>query len=230
MGFHLHGLLTVDREAIALYERLIPGGSAWAVPTAGEGLPSAWVLPEPVHLDEGLGNTATMAENWFDDEADAAWRASADVPAEDAPLDALDVIDLRLASLLSLAAPSGVVYLGDSTFGGVLDVEYAAAFRAGRLRAAAGINHGHPDRDDGLAFELRDGVYVQVKPEEVSPIADCAAMLDARFGGASLFEGYLPRSVYPKTLEPPGEVITDTPAVQPEVVEAWSAYFPLLRS
>lgn len=230
MGFRLHGLLTVDRSAIALYERLIPGGSAWVVPVSGEGLPDAWVLPEPAHLDDGLGATATMASNWFSDETDAAWRTAAGVPAEDAPVDALDVVDLRLASLLSLAAPSGVVYLGDSTFGGVLDLEYAAAFKAGVLRAAAGIRHGHPEKDDGLAFELRDGAYAQVKPAEISPIADCAAVLSQRFRGASLFDGYLPRSVYPTSPNPPATVTSDAFAADAATVEAWGPYFPLLRS
>lgn len=241
MGFRLHGLLTVDRGAIALYERLIPGGSAWVVPVTGDGLPDAWVLPEPAHVDDGLGNAATMAAGWFADEADAAWRAAAGVPAGDAPVDALDVVDLRLASLLSLAAPAGVVYLADSTFGGVLDLEYAAAFQAGVLRAAAGIRHGSPAKDGatqdgataqdvGLAFELRDGAYAEVKPAEISPIADCAAVLDQRFRGASLFDGYLPRSVYPDTPNPPGTVTADAPALDAAVVEAWGAYFPLLRA
>lgn len=232
MGFNLQGLLTVDPEPLALYERLLPGGSAWAVPVSGEGLPDAWVLPEPTHIADGLGKTLSLPTDWYDDgaDADAAWRAAAGIPAEAAPLSSLDLMDLRFASLFSLAAPAGVVYLGDTTFGGVLDTEYAAVCVAGRLRAASGVEHGKPgDEDSGTAFVLRDGAYAEVSPGSVSPIADCASVLDPRYGGAFLFDGYLPRSIHPDTPQPPGEPYTKPPALDAAVAAEWSRYFPILR-
>ena len=230
MGFNLQGLLTVDREALALYERLLPGGSAWAVPATGEGLPDAWVLPEPTHLADGLGNALSLPADWYDEGADADWRAAAGVPAEAAPRASLDLTDQRFASLFSLAAPAGVVYLGDTTFGGMLDTEYALVCVAGRLRAAAGIEHGHlGDSDSATAFVLRDGAYAPVEPGSVSPIADCAAVLDPRFRGAFLFDGYLPRSAHPRTPEAPGEPHKEPPALDEAVVAEWARYFPILR-
>ena len=230
MGFNLQGLLTVDREALALYEKLLPGGAAWAVAVSGEGLPDAWVLPEPMHLIDGLGDAPALSADWFDEDADAAWRAAAGVPDAPAPLSSLDLTDLRFASLFSLAAPAGVVYLGDTTFGGVLDTEYAAVCVAGRLRAASGIDHGKPGREDsGTAFVLRDGAYAEVPPSSVSPIADCAAVLDARYRGAFLFDGYLPRSIRPNAAPPPGEAHPEPPKLDDAVVAEWSRFFPFLR-
>ncbi|MGP4029352.1 hypothetical protein [Actinomadura sp. 3N407] len=230
MGFNLQGLLTVDWEALALYERLLPGGSAWAVPVTGEGLPDAWVLPEPTHLADGLGNALALPLDWYDDDTDAAWQAAAGVPAGAAPLSSLDLMDLRFASLFSLAAPAGVVYLGDTTFGGVLDTEYAAVCVAGRLRAASGIEHGKPgDEESGTAFALRDGAYATVPTGSVSPIADCTAVLDPRYRGAFLFDGYLPRSIHPDTPKPPGEPYPEPLTLDAVVVAEWSHYFPILR-
>ncbi|TDC84771.1 hypothetical protein [Actinomadura sp. 7K507] len=230
MGFNLQGLLTVDREALALYERLLPGGSAWVVPVTGEGLPDAWVLPEPTHLADGLGDALALPADWFDEEADADWQAAAGVPDRPAPLSSLDLTDLRFASLFSLAAPAGVVYLGNTTFGGVLDTEYAAVCVAGRLRAASGIDHGEPgDKDSGTAFVLRDGAYAAVPHGSVSPIADCAALLDPRYRGAFLFDGYLPRSIRPDTPQPPGEAHPEPPKLDDDVVAEWSRFFPFLR-
>ncbi|TDC50340.1 hypothetical protein E1281_22090 [Actinomadura sp. KC345] len=230
MGFNLQGLLTVDVEALALYERLLPGGSAWAVPVSGEGLPDAWVLPEPMHLTDGLGDAVALPGDWFDDAADADWQAAAGVPGDTAPLSSLDLTDLRFASLFSLAAPAGVVYLGDTTFGGVLDTEYAAVCVAGRLRAASGIDHGKPGREDsGTAFVLRDGAYTAVPSDSVSPIADCAAVLDPRYRGAFLFDGYLPRSIRPNASRPPREAHAEPPKMDDAVVAEWSRFFPFLR-
>ncbi|TDD83616.1 hypothetical protein E1293_14450 [Actinomadura darangshiensis] len=230
MGFNLQGLLTVDPEALALYERLLPGGSAWAVPVTGEGLPDAWVLPEPTHLADGLGNALTLPPDWYDDGADAAWRAAAGAPDASAPLPSLDLTDMRFASLFSLAAPAGVVYMGDTTFGGTLDTEYAAVCVDGRLRAASGIEHGKPgDEDPGSAFVLRDGSYATVPPDSVSPIADCAAVLDPRYRGSFLFDGYLPRSLHPDTPQPPGEPYPKPLILDEAVLAEWSRYFPILR-
>ncbi|MFD0856862.1 hypothetical protein ACFQ07_31810, partial [Actinomadura adrarensis] len=158
-------------------------------------------------------------------------RKAAGVPGEDAPLSSLDMTDLRFASLFSLAAPAGVVYLGDTTFGGVLDTEYAVVCVNGRLRAASGIDHGNPrEEGSGTAFTLRDGAYGQVPLDSVSPIADCAAVLDPRYRESFLFDGYLPRSIHPNTPEPPGEPCPDALTLDDAVVTEWSPYFPILRA
>ncbi|WP_123666465.1 hypothetical protein [Actinocorallia herbida] len=219
MGFHLDCLLTVDRAAVALFEQLVPGGREWVVPVRGEGLPDGWVMPHPLLL-EGLD----VAEDWALDAAVGEWRREAGVPAGPDPLDAFDDTDLRCASLLSLAAPAGVVYLKDETFGGVLFHEHAAVFTGGRLRAAYGIDFGDRHRRS-RAFELRDGAYAEANPGEILPVTRCASILDPRFREVSLFDGYLPRNS-PPPFPQPADV--ETLALDPATTRKWSPYFPFL--
>ncbi|GAB2855420.1 hypothetical protein GCM10022221_63680 [Actinocorallia aurea] len=61
-----------------------------------------------------------VVEDWAADAALGEWRRRAGVPAAPDPLEAFDDTGLRFTSLLGLAAPAGVVYLRDETFGGTL--------------------------------------------------------------------------------------------------------------
>lgn len=228
VGFHLDCVLTFDRSVLALYDRVVEGGSAWATPVEGPGLPSGWVLPMPWALEYELGNRIRAVAELLDPATADAWRLAAGIPADADPLDAFDDTDFHVASLLSLAAPpdSGVVCLSDETFGGVLFHENAAAFIAGQLRAACGIRfgdrrRGEPDR----AFELHDGTYREADPAAVSPVADCAAVIDERFRGAFLFDGYLPRDAIPHDERMPAPAQPLGP-----VTGDWATFFPILAA
>lgn len=228
MGFELSCFFAVDSEVLPLYERLIPGGSAWVVPTHDDGLPDGWVLPVPWDLELTLDGAVKETEQWVESTAIDAWRLAAGIPGEPDPLNALDHSILRCASLLSLATPHGVVYIDDRTFGGVLINEYAAVCVAGRLHAAYGIDFGDPHLDDARAFELRDGRYHDTDADELEPVADCAAILDQRFSDAFLFDGYLPRDAFSQTFSDPGPRVTAQPTLDPGLVNAWAPYFPIL--
>ncbi|MBB2909662.1 hypothetical protein FHS43_000908 [Streptosporangium becharense] len=228
MGFQLSCYFTLDAGVLPLFERVIPGGSRFVIPVGGDGLPAGWVLPTPWRLEYDLGGTPAMAGDVVDDAAVDAWRKAAGVPGTPDPLDAFDDLDLQLASLLSLAAPSGVVVIDDDTFGGLRFNEYAAVCVSGRLRAAGGIDFADGGRGAGRAFELRDGAYHPVTPAEADPVTRCAAVLDRRFAGVSLFEGYLPRNAEPgfhRDRLPPADGPLRLP---PGTVEEWGPYFPLL--
>jgi hypothetical protein len=222
MGFSLYCLFAVDSEVLPLYERLISGGSQWAIPTSGGELPAGWVLPRPWELMATLNDEVRLAEQWADPNTLSAWRPAAGVPEQPDPLGAFDDSDLQVASLLSLAAPAGVVYIDDQTAGGIVGNEYAAVFVAGRMRAAYGIDFGN----DRRAFELRDGRYQIADPAAVNPVSDCAAILDQRFNGARLFNGYLPRDAEPDSA--PRQSVTGPVSLDARAATGWASYFPIL--
>ncbi|MEE6263842.1 hypothetical protein [Plantactinospora sonchi] len=229
MGFDLDCYFAVDDEVLPLYERLVPGGSRWVVPVSGHGLPAGWILPDPWYLHDVVGGKHALAEGWTRDDGLPGWRAAAGVPAQPDPLDLLDDGSLQVASLLSLAAPAGVLVLGDHTFGGTLIDEYAAALVRGRLRAAAGIDHRVRGGEPG-GFVLRDGRYQQTDPATLSPVADCAAVLDRRFAGASLFDGYLPRDALSQLYAEPRPTVSAIPGLDPATVSDWIPHFPILAA
>ncbi|WP_017592848.1 hypothetical protein [Nocardiopsis potens] len=219
MGFDLSCVLTLDSDVPALFDVVIPGGSGHALRVGGPGWPRGWVLPSPWELEYGTGGALAVAQGALDVADPGAWRAAAGIPAAPDPLDAFDETDLRLASLLSLAAP--VVLIEDSTFGGALSHEYAALCAGGVLRAACGV-----DFPNGRAFVLEAGAYREAPPAEVSPISDCARLLDRSFGTRSLLNGYLPREAH-REGAPCREAWTEpAPSPAPE----WRWHFPVLAT
>ncbi|MBA9002106.1 MULTISPECIES: hypothetical protein [Thermomonospora] len=217
MGFDLYGVLTLDEGVLGLFERVIPGGSRYALPVGGSGWPDGWVLPVPWELEYGTGGRPAMVPDALEPADEDVWRAAAGVPAGADPLDAFDEIDFALVSLLSLAAP--VVLIDDSTFGGVLGHEHAVLGVNGRIEAAYGV-----DFLGGRAFVLEAGGYREADPAEVAPAAQCAERLDDRLRGRFLFDGYLPRS--PNREGPPSRAPWSGPT--PEVDPAWRRHFPVL--
>jgi hypothetical protein len=217
VGFDLRCVFSLDTSVFALFDKVIPGGSGYALETHGVGLPDGWVLPVPWELEYGVGGELGMAEEMLRPADLTAWRGAAGVPDEPDPLDAFDDTDLRLGSLLSLAAPAMLV--NDVTVGGVLGWEYAALFVGGRLLAAYGI-----DFPEKAAFELDSGTYRAVDPAGVAPTTRCAELLDTRFRGRFLFDGYLPREA--KRYGSPHRPAWSGPA--PRIDPAWRRLFPLL--
>ncbi|MFG3259612.1 hypothetical protein [Streptomyces sp. NPDC048172] len=223
MGFHLNCVLALEDSVLPLYDRVIPGGSAYVLRTGdsgGSALPEGWVLPAPWELENATANRVVPDHKGLTPPAPDAWRAAAGVPADLGPLDALDAFDdtdFLLGSFLSLAAP--VVVLSDSTFGGALFHEHAAAFRAGGLVAACGVDH-----DEGRAFRLEDGIFHAVAPASVDPVAECAGHLHEGLRGAGLFSGYLPRTANHEG-RPYREVCSGP---LPHVDPAWRRHFPVL--
>ena len=220
MGFHLNCALTLEDCVLPLYDLVIPGGSAYVLRTGDPALPEGRVLPAPWEL----AHTATGGRVVFDEQrlrppAPDAWRAAAGVPADPDPLDAFDDVDFQLGSFLSLAAP--VVLITDHTFGGELFDEHAAAFRAGSLVAACGVDH-----DEDKAFRLEGGTFHPVDPASAHPVAECARHLHETLGGADLFSGYLPRTANHEGR--PYEDVRTGPL--PPVDPAWQRHFPLLTA
>lgn len=229
MGFDLAGYLTLELEVLALAERISQGGSCYAVPVTGSGLPDGWFLPAPWRLEMEFEEQQAMVEEdrLLEPAAVDAWRAAAGIPVEGDPLGALTELELAVGSLLSLGSTAGVVYLEDLTHAGIVAHEYAATFVGGRLAAAAGsdILSG---RDSAHAFVLRDGAYQAVRPAEVNPVSHCAGLLDERYAAGFLFDGYLPRGTVDHRAPGPGP--DELPALRPHPDAAeWARYFPLLR-
>ncbi|MFW5418614.1 hypothetical protein J0910_18535 [Nocardiopsis sp. CNT-189] len=219
MASDLSCVFTLDSGVLALFDTVIPGGSGHVLRTGGPGWPKGWVLPSPWELEYGTGGALAVEERALDVADPGAWRAAAGVPADPDPLDAFDETDLRLASLLSLAAP--VVLIEDSAFGGTLSHEYAALCAGGGLRAACGV-----DFPNGRAFVLEAGAYREAPPEEVSPVSHCARLLDRSFGSRSLFDGYLPREAHREG--PPCREAWTGPAPRP--APEWRRHFPVLAA
>ncbi|RAY11206.1 hypothetical protein DPM19_31085 [Actinomadura craniellae] len=226
MGFHLDGLFTIDGAVLTLYDRVVPGAARLAVRARGQGLPPGWVLPWP-DMIQWLGDgTVQEVPVWFAAERADEWRAACGAPGDPAFEDVFHDDTVRLASLLSLATPAGVVIVDDHTFGGVLDREFAAAFVRGRLVAASGIDHFGK-----RAYSLDRGRFEIVESRSVDPVASCAAVLDQAFSGAFLFDGYLPRSPYGTLEGRPAE--PDAGAHHPLRVpnrlrDGWVRFFPVL--
>ncbi|MFJ7625950.1 hypothetical protein ACIQZN_05605 [Streptomyces sp. NPDC097595] len=216
MGFHLNCVLALDASVLPLYDLVIPGGSAYAPRTGDPALPEGWVLPAPWELEHAVSGLAYEGQRLAPPALDA-WRDAAGVPAKPDPLDAFDYTDLALGSFLSLAAP--VVVISDSTFGGQLLYEYAAAFREGRLVAACGV-----DPDEGKAFRLDGGVFRAADPASVAPVTECAGQVHDGLRGADLFRGYLPRNANHEGRRRHEAWSGPMPSVDP----AWHTHFPLL--
>jgi len=189
MGFDLTGVFTLETEVFALFDMVIPGGSGHVLRTRGSGLPDGWLLPDPWELEYGTDGRLAVNESALSPADPDAWRVAAAVPGEADPLDAFDASDYRLGSFLSLAAP--VLLVSDSTFGGVLSHEHAALFVNGELLTARGVNH-----HARVGFRWDDGSFSTMPHEEVSPVTECATVLDGRFRGRCLFDGYLPREAH----------------------------------
>lgn len=222
MGFTLRGFLTTEPAALTLYESVLPA-RAWAVRTEGAGLPPAWLLPTPYEL--GL-EPENLAADWFAPDHGPEWARLAGIPDGPPPLWAFEQENLQLASLLSLAADAGVALIDDETFGGIIDHEYAAVFVAGRLRAAAGFGRDYADDSLIRGFSLHGPAWHEVESGPLTPIADCAAVIDPAFGGAFLFDGYLPRKL---DSEDPDEAPALSLTIEPGLVRDWAPYFPILR-
>ncbi|MEV5602958.1 hypothetical protein AB0L33_16105 [Streptomyces sp. NPDC052299] len=246
MGFHLNCVLALDARVLALYELAIPGGSAYVPRTdstpasappgprtgsapapappgprtggnSAPALPEGWVLPAPWELAHSVGRLVYDPAGITPADLDG-WRAAAGVPSRSDPLDAFDDDDFLLGSFLSLAAP--VVVISDSTFGGQLLHEYAAAFREGALVAACGVDH-----DEGRAFRLADGAFGPADPVSVRPVAESVGHLHDGLRGADLFQGYLPRNANHE-----GRRHRETAAGPVPYVRAdWRDRFPVLR-
>lgn len=215
VGFDLECVFTLDSAVLALYERVIPGGSGHALRTGGQGWPDGWVLPAPWELEHGVGGTLRMDPAVLEPANPRDWKAAAGVPDEPDPLEAFEELDLRLGSFPSLAP--GVI--SDHTSGGVLAWEYAALWANGELLAAAGVD---PDADS--AFELDAGDYRPAKPASTTPTDTCAVLLDERFRWRSLFDGYLPREAHRE-----GPACRDVwSGPMPWVHPDWRARFPAL--
>ena len=215
VGFDLNCVFTLDTTVFALFDRVIPGGSGYALATGGGGWPDGWVLPAPWELEFGTDGERAMDTGVLEPPDPGAWRAMAGIPEEPVPFNAFVPTDFQLGALLSLAAP--VVLIDDDTFGGVLCHEYAACFEKGELAAAYGI-----DFLDHTAFELDAGAYRAVEPGDVSPATQCLERLDARFAGRFLFDGYLPRDAHRDG--PPCREAWTGPA--PSLDPAWRRHFP----
>lgn len=180
-------------------------------------LPEGWVLPAPWELAHSVGRLVYDPAGITPADLDG-WRAAAGVPSRSDPLDAFDDDDFLLGSFLSLAAP--VVVISDSTFGGQLLHEYAAAFREGGLVAACGVDH-----DEGRAFRLADGAFRPADPVSVRPVAESVGHLHDGLRGADLFQGYLPRNANHE-----GRRHRETAAGPVPYVRAdWRDRFPVLR-
>jgi hypothetical protein len=224
MGFYLHGLLVLSESAVALYDRIVPGAGGLALPTSRTGLPSGFFLPLPW----ALVGVLMEAPGWFSDAEPSLWRARIGLPCEDDPEQAFDLRDCRLASFVSLASPQGALLLTAESIGDALECEYAATFKAGVLCAAAGVSHG-----DERSYVLERTAYTStVGPLRPGPTERCAALLDPRFAGASLYDDYLPRNAGEGLLAPRsgrvdwGEII----ALERAVDTSWEAWFPNLRA
>ncbi|MBO8191777.1 hypothetical protein ITI46_08800 [Streptomyces oryzae] len=215
MGFDLAGVFTLDAEVFALFDVVIPGGSGHALQTRGSGLPDGWLLPDPWELEYGTGGRLAVDEAALQPADPDAWRVAAAVPGEADPLDAFDASDHRLGSFLSLAAP--VLLVSDSTFGGVLGHEHAALFVNGELLTARGVDH-----HARVAFRWEDGAFSTVRHGGISPVAECAAVLDGRFRGRCLFDGYLPREAHRE-----GSACRQAwSGTAPRVDAVWHRHFP----
>ena len=234
MGFDLDGLFAVDEGVLALFDRVIPGGARFALRTrrAGGrgGLPEGLLLPWPDTIGHALDGALREAAGWTAPEHEDEWRAAAGLPENDAFEDTFPARELRLVSLLSLAAPAGVVMVDDRTFGGFLVQEFAAVCVAGRLRAAEAIEHGGVREDGTRARALVDGRYETVAPGTVDPVARCAAVLHPAFTGAFLFDGYLPRDAYGALEGGRGPRPRPLPPlrVDERLRAEWSRFFPVL--
>ncbi|MGI5347397.1 hypothetical protein ACQEU8_04295 [Streptomyces sp. CA-250714] len=219
MGFDLAGVFTLDADVFALFDVVIPGGSGHALRTRGNGLPDGWVLPDPWQLAYGTNGRLAVNESALKPADPGAWRVAAAVPGEPDPLDAFDASDYHLGSFLSLAAP--VLLVSDSTFGGVLGHEHAALFMNGELLTARGV-----DYLARAAFRWDDGAFSAVPHEGISPVTECATVIDGRFRERCLFEGYLPREAH-------REGSACRPAwsgAAPRVDATWRRHFPALLS
>ncbi|OEV05050.1 hypothetical protein [Streptomyces oceani] len=220
MGFDLNCVLTLHDDVLPLYDLLVPGGSGHALRTSGPGLPDAWALPNPWELECGTDGAYALRPGALAPADLDAWRADARIPEEPDPLDAFDTDDLLLGSLLSLGAP--VLLLNDRTFGGVLGHEYAALLAGGELLAAHGVDFGKR-----TAFALEDsGGYRTTDPATAAPTTRCAELLDDRFRGRFLFDGYLPRAAHREG--DPCRAAHEGP--QPDVDPSWARHFPPLLS
>jgi hypothetical protein len=219
MGFDLRCVFTVDADVFALFDKVIPGGSGYALRTGGKRWPDGWVLPVPWELEDGLDGKLAMVPGALEPTNPDAWRAAAGIPGEPDPLGAFDDPDLQLGSLLSLAAP--VVVIDDSSFGGILGHEFAALFVDGELLTAYGV-----DYLGNRAFELNAGTYHAVDAATVEPTTQCAELIDSRFSGRLLYGGYLPREAR-RDGSPCRETGSDP---VPSISAAWREHFQVFGS
>jgi len=220
VGSDLVCYLAIDDAVLPLYERVVEGGSRYAIRASAEGLPSGWILPAPWRLEYEFPGEVSFDESPFPERLTAAWRVAAGVPDVPDPLDAFDDLDLQVASLLSLAAPSGIVFVSDSSFGDRHFHEYAAVCVRGRLVDAVAV-------DGGKAVELRDGRYRPASPS-LSPIPRCASVLHGSFASSPDLDAYFPNTAEPHGARRPPAV--DRPHVRPGDLDAWAQVFPLLEA
>ncbi len=221
MGSDLVCYLALDDEVLPLYERMVEGGSRYALRADADGLPPGWILPAPWRLAYDMPRSVVFTEP-VPRALDAAWHTAAGAPEDTDPLGAFTGLELQVASLLSLAAPSGIVYIEDCSFGDHHFHEYAAFCAEGRLVAASGIGRGR-------SFEFRDGRY-QDASRAISPIAHCAGFLHSAFTAAEDHGDYLPGTAEPLPGRPVQPAATRPPRLDPRDLAAWAPVFPLLAT
>lgn len=181
MGFELDGYLVFDPAALSVYSSVVKTSFCPAYPAREEGIPSGWVVSSIADvLDESETDTA-----WIERLDHEGWARLTKTPLEHFEHGDFYLEDVALAALMSVAASGPVVYVTDSTHGGVFIHERAMAFHRGTFQALA----SQEMNCDGYAY-LADGS----RPDLQSPIADVTGTIDPRFLGKFLFDGYLPRS------------------------------------
>ncbi|WP_224244173.1 hypothetical protein [Hyalangium gracile] len=224
MGFHLHGVLVLHEAAVALYDRVVPGGGRAAIPLRAAGFPGGWFLPSP-HLNP---EELTYAPGWREEASEEEWRVRLGIPAALRSGMLVDSEDHCLAALLSLAALSGAMFLWDESFAGHINPEHAATFIDGRFRLAMG--------QDDLIDNGRLHVHVGAEPVpeailRCTPTTACSALLDSRFLSRSLYEEqYLPRDGTRGLWQPCSgrEDWSRVPAITRPIDAQWFRWFPVL--
>lgn len=216
MGFSIEGVWVFRDNAVSLYDRVIvPGGGRFATPCEQQGLPSGWMLPLPRVIDHRLPE----ASGWAAARTEAEWREKLGAPPAEDPLDAFSIEEYQLAALLSLAGGSAILVL-DDTHAGIIAHEHAAAFQRGRFVGAAGDELRAP------SYVWHEGAYRHGISIKETPAAYCGALVDARFRGAFLYDGYFPRSVDQGSYRQLPDSWRGAPPIDPLVAMNWLDWFP----
>jgi hypothetical protein len=224
MGFHLHGVLVLHEAAVALYDRVVPGGGRAAIPTRAPGLPQGWFLPSPHLSSEELPHSP----DWREDVPEGVWRVRLGIPSE---LNAGMLVDSEsycLAALLSLAAEPGAMFLWDESFAGIINPEHAASFIDGQFRLAMGQDD---DLDNGRIYRHMGSMPVGESLLKSTPTTGCSAVLDPRFLNHCLYdEDYLPRDGTHGLWSPCSgrDDWSRVPAVTRPLEAQWFHWFPVL--
>lgn len=184
MGFELDGYLVFDPAAVNLYSSVVRTSFCPAYLAAGDGLPSGWVLPS---LSDTEHESCDADIAWIERLDHRGWASLTGAPLDHIEQGDFYLEDVALAALMSVVASGPVVYVTDSTHGGVFIHERAMAFHRGAFQALASQEMNR----EGYSYWANGS-----RPDIPDPIASVTATVDPRFTDKFLFDGYLPRSTY----------------------------------